>query len=62
MHSGAFAVRNIDALFVILGWDRYGFLKKHARTHYAGTHYAKHVFYYLVGSTGHIVHSGASGV
>jgi hypothetical protein len=27
VHSGVSAVRNIDALFVILGWDRYRFYK-----------------------------------
>jgi hypothetical protein len=35
VHSGVSAVRNINAPFVILGWDRYGFLKKHAETRYA---------------------------
>jgi hypothetical protein len=33
-----------------------GFDKKHVRTHYV-----KLVFLYLVGSVGHVVHSGASG-
>jgi hypothetical protein len=28
VHSGAFGVRNIDALFFRLGWDLYGLHKK----------------------------------
>jgi hypothetical protein len=45
------------ALFYMLRWDRYGFDKKHVRTHYAEL-----VFLHLVGSVGHAVHFGASGV
>jgi hypothetical protein len=40
----------------MLVWDRYGFHKKHA-----GTHYAKLVFLHLIGSTGDILHSTVSG-
>jgi hypothetical protein len=55
VHSSASGVRNLDALFFLLGWDWCGFQKK--RT---GTRYAELVFFHLVRSAGHIVHSGAS--
>jgi hypothetical protein len=56
VHSGASEVQNVDALFFMLGWDRYEFHKKHG-----GTRYTKLVFLYLVGSAGHVLYSGASG-
>jgi hypothetical protein len=57
VHSGAFRLRKVNALFFILGWDRYGFDKKRI-----GTRYVKIVFLHLVGSAGHVVHSGATEV
>jgi hypothetical protein len=39
----------------MLGWDWYGFNKKHT-----GTHYTELLFLHLVGSAGHIVHSSVS--
>jgi hypothetical protein len=56
VHSGTFGMRNINALFFMLGWGRYRFDKKHARTHYIEL-----VFLYPVGFAGHVMHSGASG-
>jgi hypothetical protein len=44
------------ALFFMLGWDRYGFIKNGS-----GTRYAKLVFLHLVGSTGYVMHSSAFG-
>jgi hypothetical protein len=40
----------------MLRWDQYGFDKKHPAS------YAKLVFLHPEGSTGHIVHSGATEV
>jgi hypothetical protein len=40
----------------MLTWDHYDFDKNHA-----GTHYSELMFLHLVGSVGHVVHSGASG-
>jgi hypothetical protein len=55
VHSGAFGEQNVDTLFFMLKWDRYGFDKK---CHW--TCYAELVFFNPVGYAGHVVHSGAS--
>jgi hypothetical protein len=56
VHSGASDVQNVDALFFMLGWDRYGFHKM-----CVGTRYAELVFLHLVGYLGHILHSDPFG-
>jgi hypothetical protein len=47
---------NVDTLFFMLGWDRYGFYKKHV-----GTCYAELVFLHPVRSAGHVMHSAHLG-
>jgi hypothetical protein len=57
VHCGASGAQNVDALFFLLGWDRYRFQKKRVETRYS-----KLVFLHLVGYAGHVVHSSASSV
>jgi hypothetical protein len=56
MYSGASGVRNDDALFFMLEWDRYGIDKKRVETCYTELE-----FLHSLGSAGHVVHSGAFG-
>jgi hypothetical protein len=55
VHSSASRVRNIDALFFVLLWDRYGFDKRRF-----WRLYAELIFLHPVVSAGHVLHSGAS--
>jgi hypothetical protein len=55
VHFGASEVPNVDTLFFMLGWHKYGFNKKCARACYT-----KLVSLHLVSSAGDVVHSGAS--
>jgi hypothetical protein len=56
VQSGASGARNVDALFLMLGWDRYKYDKK--RT---GSRYAELVFWRSFRFVGHLVDSDASG-
>jgi hypothetical protein len=56
VHSNASGPRNIDALYLMLRWARYGFERKSARLCHA-----KLVFLHPVRSAGHVLHFGASG-
>jgi hypothetical protein len=55
VHSGGSGARNVDALFFMLLWDRYGFEKKRV-----GTSCAELMFLHSLRSTGHVWHSGPS--
>jgi hypothetical protein len=48
----------VDALFFMLGSDRYGFPKRSA----SGHHYVELVFLHPLGSVGHLVHSSVLGL
>jgi hypothetical protein len=56
VHSGVSRAQNVDTLFFVLGWDQYGFHKKHV-----GACYAELYFLHPVGSAYHVVYSVASG-
>jgi hypothetical protein len=55
MHFGVSGAQNDDALFFMLWWDQYVFDKRLTRPCYTEL-----LFLNLVGSAGHVVHSGAS--
>jgi hypothetical protein len=51
VHSGAFGLRNVDALFFMLCYAQGGFNKKRTRTRDVGL-----VFLHPLVSAGHVVH------
>jgi hypothetical protein len=55
VHSAASGVRNVDALFYMLGWAWISFHEKRV-----GTRHTELLFLHLVGSAGYVVHSCAS--
>jgi hypothetical protein len=76
VHCIASGMQNVDALFFMLGCDRYGFPKSCDGTRYAklvflhpvriqkmhdGTQYTELAFLHPVGSIGHVVLCVASG-
>jgi hypothetical protein len=56
VHFGVSEVRNIDAVFFLIGWDQYGVDKSAL-----GDVMLNLCFLHLVGSAGYVVHSSASG-
>jgi hypothetical protein len=56
VHSSASRLRNIDAIFFMIGWARCSFHRNRV-----GTRYAELVLLHSVGFVGHVVDSGASG-
>jgi hypothetical protein len=54
VQSSAFGPLNVNALIFMLEWAWCGFHKRHI-----GTRYTKVLFLRLVGSAGHVMHSGA---